>query len=448
MTLISWFQKYRPETSEEWYSSYAGVIEDPKIAKQAIEEFKSAIEDSHCIIYGAGLIGSGLFKVFKRLNIVTEFFIDKNAAEIGAVYDIPVYTREKLAEIPDNTGCLIFTASSNQTSIAIKKEMEKFTPSIRLWDGLAAHIILQSALCMQDLEDGTGMPFKYCFDCSIMGYRCNVLRHRLVSYNRFDFSTARGSKQQKMLGYILGQICSLNCAHCCEAIPYVKRDLRCQVPAETVIKDIRKFAAACEFLTEIEFIGGEPFLHKELSEILHEVLSLKNVGIIHVFTNGTVTPTDELCEKLNNPRIVLYVSNYTKTLSVATKEKVEQTEKKLALYNIAYLYGYGKNWFDFSSFDLRYDDIETLQRNFYNCFIHECNRLYNGSLYQCPHHYAGIILDAIPARDVISIHDYSDEDLGHELDKKCDRTYIDACKYCALPFDAPLVRAGIQYNQL
>jgi hypothetical protein len=449
MTLISWFEKYRPETSEEWYSSYIGVIEDSKIAKQAIEEFKSAIEDTHCIIYGAGLIGSGLFKVFKRLNISIGFFIDQNAAEIGTVYDIPVYTREKLAEIADNTGYLIFTASSNQTSVAIKREMKKFAPSIRLWDGLAAHIILQSALCMQDLEYGTGMPFKYCFDCSILDNSCNVLKKRLISYNQFEYVKDRKkSTSQRMIGYILGQTCSLNCMHCCESIPYIKPEQKHQVSSEVVLFDITKFASACEFLTIVEFVGGEPLLHHKLLEILNGVLAMKNVGIIHIFTNGTVTPSDELCEVMSHPKIALYISNYTKKLSVVTKERVERTERQLEKYNIHYVWGYGKSWFDFSSFNLTCTNKNELCNKFINCFLHKCNRLYEGRFYQCPHHYGGNILGTIPKdKDVIRIHDFTDEELVLELDRFRERKYIDACKYCTMPFDAPIVQPGMQITK-
>jgi len=319
------------------------------------------------------------------------------------------------------------------------------------YDGLAAHIILQSAICSKDLNDGTEKDFIQCHICSIMSNACKVLRNRfyLLHNLKKDEISNKKSASMNMLGYVLGQVCTLNCKHCCEKTPYFPVSNKTQVPAGEVIKDIHQVVNACEFLTILEFVGGEPFLHKELFLILKDALNLNNVGFINVFTNGTVKPSDKLCEVLNDRRITVYISNYSKTLSVEHAEKVNATEEMLIKYNVHYLYGTAKSWQEFLSFDFVDYEEQELRKRFINCFLHSCNRLHRGILYHCPHQYAGAVLNKIPDDcDTVKIYENNLSSLVEKLDKFRKADCINACKYCALPFDAPMVTAGIQLDKV
>lgn len=444
MKLSDWYAEYQSRQDREWYSSYEGVIDDPAVAAWAVDSFVGAVAGAPCVIYGAGLIGAGLSKVLARLGLKVTCFVDREAAQLQTVGGILVRPPEWLRG-REGEAELVFLAVSPQTASSVKKDLEDIAPNLVLWDGLAAHIILQSAMCARDLANNTGLPFKDCFDCSILDNSCVVLKKRLMAYNKIDPGALRGTKAQNMIGYILGQVCSLNCRHCCESIPRIARSERRQVPAGMVLDDLKKFASACEFLSIVEFVGGEPFLHPGLPDILSGVLAIKNVGIIHIFTNGTVAPSEELQQVLSDPKIVLYISNYTKALSEKHRKLVERTERILTDVGASFLYGYGKAWFDFSSFDLVCQDEAGLRKKFANCFLGRCHRLHEGLLYQCPHHYGGNVLGVIPGgQDVLPIHDFSDQSLANELDQFADRQYVDACKYCAMPFAAALVKPGIQ----
>ncbi|MDR2509753.1 MAG: radical SAM protein, partial [Spirochaetaceae bacterium] len=387
-----------------------------------------------------GILGAGLLKVFAKIGITVDFIIDQNAEELKQIHNIPVYKSEY--GLLTLEGRPVFLAVSRRTALEIEREHEKFKHNF--YDGLAAQIILQSALCSS--TEGR-LAYKECYDCGILDSQCKALRNNLIENKGITVSEKNKSHSQKALGYILGQICSLNCKYCCESIPYLPRDKRHQLSSYTVLKDIRQFAAACEFLTFVEFIGGEPFLHKELADILKGVLCIPNIGLIHIFTNGTVLPAPELCETLSNTEIVVYISNYTKELSPQSAKKVEETEKQLIKYGVNFCYGYGKKWFDFSKFAFECDDPDTLANNFTNCIFHSCNRLFDGKFYQCPHHYGSDMLNIIPDdNDILHIHNFTSCALARELEKKARRKYINACKYCAMPFNAKLVQPGIQYE--
>jgi hypothetical protein len=63
------------------------------------------------------------------------------------------------------------------------------------------------------------------------------------------------------------------------------------------------------------------------------------------------------------------------------------------------------------------------------------------------HQYAGAVLGRIPGNnDTVYIHEHERDLLTNELERFCEADSIEACKYCALPFDAPMVTAGIQLD--
>jgi len=177
------------------------------------------------------------------------------------------------------------------------------------------------------------------------------------------------------------------------------------VPAEQVVDDIRRYSLVCDHLTLLEFIGGEPFLHPRLEYILRQVLDIANIGVIHVFTNGTVFPDAVLLRALKHPRIVVYVSNYSVSLPKKINDKIARTLDELQRSGIAFVRGSNANWYDFSSFDPVQDDEQRLHERYEACFLHTCNRLHRGRLYRCPHHFSGVMLGHLDDIDVVDIHE-------------------------------------------
>lgn len=248
-----------------------------------------------------------------------------------------------------------------------------------------------------------------------------------------------------MIGYSLGTICTLRCKNCCDFIPYMPANMREFVPTENVIRDIEKIAPACEFITFIEFIGGEPFLHPGFSKILNRVKKIKNIGALDIFSNATVIPSDELCKELANERIAVYLSNYKATLKKQLLDKREETINKLQSYGINFLVGEKMDWKDFSGFELVKTVSESYQ-TYDDCFLHNCNRTYDGVLYVCPHQYAGIRLKKLKElpKETIHIHDCTPEELAFEMEAIKRLHAIDACQYCTMPHKAKSVPSGEQ----
>jgi hypothetical protein len=429
----------------QWFEKYNGIMVDPRISTNAIEEFKDVFARRKAILYGAGLLGRRIRDLFRQIGII-HVLVDKNAARINTETGLDVKEPSFLEGIRDADDYVLFAAVNKLTVRSIKEDLARLsTPFVGLASGYDAHVTLQSALCTMKHHRKENLVLQHCYECSILDNTCPVLARYLRDMSGFDTTAAQGTPKVKMIGYILGSICSLNCMHCCESIPYLRSSDKSFVPTEIVIEDISKFSRACEFITLLEFIGGEPFLHPGLVEILNTALTIKNIGVIHVFTNGTITPSPEQCKALSNPRIVIYISNYSKLLSENHSKKVAKTEQALHDGKVSFAYGSNDNWYDLSSFERAGDDEADLRTRFAGCFLHNCNRLHKGSLYRCPHHYSGIVLGKLASKDdIVHINDYSDTLLAEQLDKFIGAEFTDACRYCAMPFNAPFVPPGTQ----
>ena len=434
----------------QWCAIHKQPVYDIKAAYDAIESFTSIVSECDIILYGFGIVGRRTKDLFEELGIKKYKVVDQNAVklmdELGSRASI--YTPDDINwhEVFEDT---VVVASLNRNYIEeLEASLIKKGFKGNVVDGQGLYEVLRSAKCTIDVQEGILHGDVLCHDCMIMDNVCVPRRESFIRMYGNNKTNISGSKKMWMIGYVLGQFCTLRCKHCCEAIPYYSDEQRSFVPMETVIRDITYMAKACEFLTTIEFIGGEPFLHPALGQILEEAKKLNNVGKVHVFTNGTVVPKDELCEILSSDRMEVTISNYQVTLDDRLKEKVRNTTQKLKKYNVNVLIGQRQGWLDFASFNQEYDDVDTVKNHYKNCFIHTCNRLHDGVLYHCPHEYAGALLGHFDTHeDILHIYDYTTSELAIKLDEYKDREYFESCKYCKLPYDAKPVVSGIQMEK-
>lgn len=435
---------------QEWidrYSTNAYIYKVKDISKaeaqQIIDDFKQALAGKKIIFYGAGVVGRVSYLLLKELGMTVEFVVDRNAENVVFPDKVHVYYPEHLKRCMDGDVQLIATVNRDLYHEILEKLNELDISTENVVCGHDIHMIVQSAWCTLKVSEGCDIVLKNCYECTNLDNLCTPVRNYLRRRNGFE-DKGQGTQRVRMIGYALGNICSLRCKNCCEMVPYMPPAIRKMVPKESVIKDIIHLSSACNFLTELELVGGEPFLHPGLPEILSAVLEIKNIGVIHIFTNGTIVPSDELCKKLKNDRITVYISNYQVALPEDKVKSIQQTAKKLETHEVNYFFGRRQSWSDFSDFELVNTD-EELEEVFEACFLHNCNRLQDGRLFVCAHQYAGVMLGELQENDeMLHIHDYSPEQLAKELDRLKALKTIDACRYCRMPFKAKTVLSGEQ----
>ena len=436
---------------EKKYLKDAHVFEVDKVyteteAQQIVEDFKTALDGQKIILWGAGTIGRAFYHLLQELKFSVSAVVDRRGKEANFPYEVEIFaTDDPNVKNVCNDSLIIVTANRSIYD-NIKQDISDAGISLdNVICGHYIHMVVQLALCMLKVYDPNGkIILKDCVECTHLDNTCWGLNQYVKRLNGY-VDNGKGTKAVRMIGYALGNICNLRCRNCCESVPYMPAGIKAFVPFDAVVKDIEKIASACNFLTLLEFIGGEPFLHPDLIKILNHVKDIQNIGFIHIFSNGTVIPSDELCETLADERIVIYISNYKATLKQTLLDKREKTLEKLQSYNVNYFVGKKMDWKDFSGFDVVKSKVEAL-KSYDDCFLHNCNRTHNGILYICPHQYAGIKLNKLQEfpNETIHIHDYTSEELAAKLETFKKIPMINACLYCTMPHKAISVPSGEQ----
>ena len=433
---------------KQWMDDYENCIDGLR-ASHGLGEFCSLSADKKFVIYGAGVIGKQLADFFVAWGLNLFALADKNHQRIEPVKGVAVNAPDWLKTLDGHQDYVVISAAnSRQTSEYIKEDYKRLgINGPTLVDGFLLHRVLQGLICLERLSNVGDLDLFDCIACSRYNFDCRIFSEYAEKLcGRDVIKESKGSRLFDMCGYILGQVCTLNCRHCCEGIAFVEKEKRSFVPTERVIADIRKLAAASRLIVRLEFIGGEPFLHPGFAKILEEVMGIPNIASFQIFSNGTVLPDDELCRLMKNPRVMLSLSSYWMNLGDRHRLKVENTKNKLEQQGIRYVIGENKSWFDFSSFELNLKKKTNPEKIFSQCFIRLCHRLHDGILYPCPHAYSGAITGAAPMfeGDCVNIRETPEEELPAALDRFERLTSYKICDYCSLPFDAKEVSAGIQ----
>lgn len=430
---------------EKWVEKYNGNIFDEEKAANSINEFKKVLEGKKILLYGMGILGLSTLELFAEIGVTPDYLVDRNKERATNIRGIAVKTPDEINWAGLNDTYVIASMNRNYLE-ELKETLKRYNYSGTVFDGHGLYESLRPAKCTLDVKEGKLKDSVACHDCTVLDNICVPRRNSFIK--KYGKINENGSEKMWMIGVILGQFCTLNCKHCCESIPYYPSSQREFASKESVVNDIKYMAAACKFLTTIEFVGGEPFLHPHLKDILVEVSKIPNVGKMHIFTNGTVVPSDELCQVLANERFEIMISNYQITLSDKLKENVSATIEKLKRYNVNCLVSRRQGWLDFADFSLICDDEEKVKDRFRNCFVHTCNRLFKGTLYHCPHEYAGAQLGHFDSNaDILHIYDYTTEELAKKFDEYKEKEFFESCKYCKLPYDAEPVLSGIQMEK-
>jgi len=125
--------------------------------------------------------------------------------------------------------------------------------------------------------------------------------------------------------------CTLNCKHCMQYVPLHKR------VEDILLKDIVKWwdnlLKLYPKIMEVSIIGGEPFLHPHLGDVIEHIATSTNVSVV-ITTNGTVQLNDDIISKLKKYEVFVSISDYSQTLPYL-KSKVDHFQEKLLQHKIS-----------------------------------------------------------------------------------------------------------------
>lgn len=139
--------------------------------------------------------------------------------------------------------------------------------------------------------------------------------------------------------------CSLKCKNCVLFIPYWKNNI--SVDLEQLKEDAKNYFRCVDFVLDMNIVGGEAFLYKNLNELLcwYGENYRHQIGHLGIITNGTIIPKESTIAIMKKYGIVVSISDYSDT--VGYKVQVDKLCETLQINEVEYIRNTDIQWFDF-----------------------------------------------------------------------------------------------------
>ena len=225
--------------------------------------------------------------------------------------------------------------------------------------------------------------------------------------------------------------CNLNCSHCNMFIPHFEMPKHREL--DTMIKDIDSYFNIVDYVSVFHLVGGEPFLHPQIQDVIQHILSnyIHKIDKFIITTNGSIAPKSSTIELLKSSNVILSVSNYSDKLQ-KLKTKVE---KVIDIYKTNGIKHYVRNeieWYDFGDLRIKKNlPTDKLIKHFDSCTA-PFRGLNDGKFYYCHLNTGAVLTKLFPLdkNDYVEIDNVSKEDLLKFDLGYTDLGYITFCDNC------------------
>lgn len=375
------------------------------------------------VLWGGSYLGNAVGAYLLEQGVEICNYWDMRAEELGRIHGIdvvlPFTTEDK-----ENT-LVIFCIGNNVIRGGLLKNLSAngYNHVIR------GDYLYMGAICPFDKT--TGIESKIC-----QGTMCcrSVFCQRLSNIVK-----SRSSRPDPLhmfsITLIINQRCSLKCKCCTSYMNEYPVDQRVNFPVERICDDIDRFFDAMDSVGTVTVMGGEPFMHPDLSAIVKKLLSKKNFGIVSIATSGTYPIKPEQLEGLDDKRVNVSFSNYEQSITENQTKMMYRNIELIKNAGISYTVGVTLPEWSIPStlYDLN-DTEETMIAKKRACIQPpRCMQVKNGKLHPCDFGTAVYSLGiADYEMDYVDIeHAASAEELHDKIRAYIDQPYYRTCGHCA-----------------
>ena len=225
--------------------------------------------------------------------------------------------------------------------------------------------------------------------------------------------------------------CNLACSYCNMFIPHYKAPKHKET--QNIISDIDSYFKIVDYVSVFHLVGGEPFLHPNIEDIINHILINYNNKIdkFIITTNGTVLPKESTIDLLKNNNVILSVSNYTNKLE-KLKSKFTRVIETYKTNNIKHYVRNTIEWYDFGDLRIKKNlPTEDLIKHFDSCTA-PFRGLNDGKFYYCHLNTSAVLTNEFPLHenDYVNLHEVSKENLIKFDLGFTDLGYITFCDNC------------------
>lgn len=364
-----------------------------KKTKESYDKYKKII------IFGAGVTGEFVYDTLKKHGIKVDAFCDNVLGGKGKKNGIPILRLEEITKKNTENMLIIISVRDIET---IVKQLEG-----------AGRYKYCSLLEIYDLED---IPKKKTFmEKQKLEAAWYVHKHYIDKEN-LCLDT---------LDLVITERCSLNCKECSNLMQYYAKPI--DYPLECIKKDVDNVLKIFKEIYEVRIIGGEPFMNKEIEDIISFLNHKFEVKRICIYTNGTIPLSNQQLENIKNKGKTWFsISDYGKLsrnieglIAVLNENEIGFERKKI------------EYWTKCASFNKHNRSIDQLKKIYYECCAKKLVTLLKGRIYPCPFIANAINLEAIPAKKTNFVDIADKNDINNKVKELLkDRKYFDLCDYC------------------
>lgn len=231
-------------------------------------------------------------------------------------------------------------------------------------------------------------------------------------------------------------LCSLKCENCALFMPYWKT--KTIFSFEQIKSDMDQYFRCVDYLLDMDIVGGEPFLYKELDELLAWCGQKyrDKIGYLGLITNGTIIPAQSTLDVIKKYKIGVSISDYSD--SVGYRDTVDRLCEILEESGIKYTRNKDIQWFDFGFPRKMYCYEGEAVKKHMACCNTICHCISEGRLYYCAVAWAAY-RSGLYKDDPRGYLNLSEIDENNLRDRKrildccsgnIEGGYIDFCKVC------------------
>ena len=222
---------------------------------------------------------------------------------------------------------------------------------------------------------------------------------------------------------VLTTKCSLRCRDCANLMQYYSNPY--DVETKDVITALENMVKYFDEINTVVLVGGEPFLYKNISEIILSIIDFPQIKHINIFTNGTIIPKEKDIYALAKDKVKIIISDYG-----------EISRNKYDLMDFCKNQGinfYLKNkdlfWGFVGDMEPRKRTSEELRKQFRKCNNY-CRSILNGKLFYCPRAAHGDDLGYVKADD--ECVNLLDDNVSKDeiMNVVYSTHYFSACDFC------------------
>lgn len=247
--------------------------------------------------------------------------------------------------------------------------------------------------------------------------------------------------------------CTLRCKNCNMFISHMAEAYDMSI--DSLKRNFDIFFESVDYVYEYTLLGGEPFVHKDLVEIISYMGNTygKRIGRINLISNGTIVPNDEVIQTMIRYHVTVHISDYT--CSVPYDNKLKEVIGRFSQAGIEYYVIPNNTWKDVVYPQNTYTAVDP--RSHMLLCGHSTHSVDNGRLYWCDPAFAAEHFMGFPSKgdDFLDLAENKRDNAKYEaslniikylLGDVNERGYMSICEKCAGvgQDNDRIIRAGIQ----